>query len=64
MIRHITLFKLAPANTETVVEARKVLDNSTGKIPQFCHFAGGVHIFDSNRAYDLALVAKFGSIKD
>jgi hypothetical protein len=61
---HIALFKLVHANTETVEEARKVLASLARKIPQFRHFEVGVNIFDSYRAYDLALVAKFDSLED
>ena len=64
MITHIALFKLVHANTETVEEARRVLASLDGKIPQFRQFEVGANIFESYRAYDIALMAKFDSVDD
>lgn len=64
MITHIVLFKLVNANGETVEEARKVLSGMAGKIPQLRHLEVGVNVVPSDRAYDLALVARFDSLED
>lgn len=64
MITHIVLMKLVHSNKETIEEARTALARLEGQIPQLRQLEIGVDIAHTYRSYDLALVAKFDSLKD
>lgn len=64
MITHIVLFKLLETKAAKAGQAREVLAGMAGKIPQLRHLEVGVDIVRSDRSYDLALVARFDSLKD
>ncbi|MBM4294407.1 MAG: Dabb family protein [Deltaproteobacteria bacterium] len=63
MLTHIVLFKLKDRAPENIAKVRGVLAGMEGKIPEFRHFEVGVDVVRSHRSYDLALVAKFDSLK-
>ena len=64
MITHIVLFKLLDCTPEKAEAARQVLNGMAGKIPQLRHLEVGVNVVHSDRSYDLALLARFGSLDD
>jgi hypothetical protein len=64
MITHIVLFKLLDCTPEKAEAARRVLNGMAGKIPQLRHLEVGVNVVHSDRSYDLALMARFGSLDD
>jgi hypothetical protein len=49
---------------ESINKAKDVLMSLEGKIPFLRHIEVGVDVVRSARSYDLALVAKFDSLKD
>jgi hypothetical protein len=64
MITHIVLFKLLDCTPEKAEAARQVLNGMSGKIPELRHLEVGVNVVHSDRSYDLALLARFGSLDD
>lgn len=64
MITHIVLFKLADRSPANVEKTRDVLLGLAGKVPTLRHLEVGVNVVPSERAYDLALVARFDSLED
>ncbi len=64
MITHIVLFKLLDCTPEKAEAAQQVLIGMAGKIPELRHLEVGVNVVHSDRSYDLALLARFGSLDD
>ncbi|MCX9013697.1 MAG: Dabb family protein [Candidatus Methanoperedens sp.] len=64
MITHIVLFKLKDASPGNIEKTRNVLQGLDGKVPQLRRLEVGVDVIRSVRSYDIALVAKFDSLKD
>lgn len=64
MITHVVLFKLADRSPANIAKTRDVLLGLRGKVPTLCHLEVGVNVVPSERAYDLALVARFDSLED
>lgn len=64
MITHIVLFKLADRSPANVEKTRDILLGLRGKVPTLRHLEVGVNVVPSDRAYDLALVARFDSLED
>lgn len=64
MITHIVLFKLKDASPENVARMKSALQLMRGKIPELKSIDVGADIVRSERSYDLALVAKFDTMKD
>jgi Stress responsive A/B Barrel Domain len=64
VVNHIVLFKLRDTSPENSGKVRGVLAGMAGKIPQLRHLEVGVNILQSERSYDLALVARFDSVDD
>lgn len=64
MITHIVLFKLLQCTPERAEEAKRVLAGMAGRVPELRHLEVGVDVIHSDRSYDLALVARFGSLED
>ena len=68
MIRHIVMFKLnngeGGANEQVKQEIRKRLESLPGKIGVIRSMEVGINLSRSDRAYDLALVSTFDSLKD
>ncbi|HEY8892059.1 MAG TPA: Dabb family protein [Clostridium sp.] len=62
MFTHIVFFKFN--NKEQVSEAKNLLLNMEGKIPQLKGLEVGVDIMHSQRSYDLALITKFDTLED
>jgi hypothetical protein len=58
------LFKLKDASPGNIEKTRNVLQGLDGKVPQLRHLEVGVDVIRSVRSYDIALVAKFDSLKD
>ena len=64
MITHIVLFKLLDRHPESIEKAMAKLASLDGKIPQLRHFEVGTDVLNTDRSYDLALVAKFDTLED
>jgi hypothetical protein len=58
------LFKLKDASPGNIEKTRNVLQGLDGKVPQLRRLEVGVDVIRSVRSYDIALVAKFDSLKD
>ncbi len=64
MVRHIVFFKL-PKNSEvTIEELKEKLSDMKGKIEVLLNLEVGVNFSDSQRAFDLALIADFKNRED
>lgn len=64
MITHVVLFKLADKSPEAVRKVVDVLLGLKGKVPQIRSLEAGTDVLRSQRSYDIALIAKFDSLKD
>lgn len=64
MITHIVFFKLKDASPENIEKTRNMLQGLKGNVPQLRHIEVGVDVIHSERSYDIALIAKFDSLKD
>lgn len=64
MITHVVLFRLKDRSPENIDKAKKVLEGLSGMVPVLRHLEVGVDLVKSERSYDIALTAKFDSLKD
>lgn len=64
MITHIVLFKLIDRSKENIEKTRDIILSMNGKIPELRHLEVGIDLLHSTRSYDLALIAKFDTLKD
>lgn len=62
MLTHIVFFKLN--NKEKLNEVRKVLESIDGNVDFAREVKVGCDVVHSKRAYDIALIIKFDSLKD
>ena len=64
MITHIVMFRLVDRTPESVGRAADVLRGLAGKIPELRSLEVGVDVLRSDRSWDIALIAWFGSLAD
>jgi heme-degrading monooxygenase HmoA len=69
MIKHIVLFKLLEkaegvGRKENAEQIKRLLDGLPSKIPEIKGYEVGINIFESERAYDIALISVFESKED
>lgn len=63
MITHVVLFRLKDRGKESVEEALTVLRGLDGRIPSLRGFEVGLDVVNSDRSYDIALIARFDDLK-
>ena len=63
MLTHVVLFKLTDRSAENVQATRDRIAAIADKISELRSFEVGVNVIESERAYDIALVATFDSIE-
>lgn len=64
MITHVVFFKLIDRSPENIRKAKEVLEGLWGNVPELRHLEVGADLLRTERSYDIALVAKFGSLAD
>jgi hypothetical protein len=64
MISHVVIFKFSDPHSPDVESVYIKLRSLAGKVPQLKRLEVGMNLVHSERAYDLALVAKFDSMQD
>ncbi|MHB8481626.1 MAG: Dabb family protein [Nitrospiria bacterium] len=64
MITHVVLFKLLDQSPDNIQKTKEVLMAMDGKIPQLRAIVAGIDLVRSRGSYDLALIAKFESLRD
>ncbi len=64
MITHVVLFKLTDRSAENIRHTRDILAAMTGKISQLCELEVGQNALPSERACDIALIARVESWAD
>jgi Stress responsive A/B Barrel Domain. len=62
MLTHIVLFKLKDRSPQSVARAADVLRSLQGNVPNLRALEVGVNIVPADRAYDIALLARFDSV--
>jgi hypothetical protein len=62
MITHVVLVKLKNNAPQDLVSTRTLLESMYGKISSMRHLEVGTNIGSSERAYDIAVVAKFDDL--
>lgn len=64
MITHIVLFRLRERTKDNILKARDALYGLRGKVPVLRSLEVGVDVMRSERSYDIALTARFDTLKD
>ncbi len=64
MISHVVIFKFENSQSPDLEIACTRLRSLAGRVPQLRSLEVGTNLVQSSRAFDLALVAKFDSLKD
>lgn len=64
MITHVVLFRLIDRSPESINRTKEALLDLKGKIPGLRRLEAGSDVLKSERSYDLALIARFDSLKD
>lgn len=64
MFTHIVFFKLNDPSTINIEQAKNLLLNMEGKIPQLKYLEVGIDLLHTERSYDIALITKFDCKED
>lgn len=57
MVKHVVVFKFKPEHRDKLISARDLMLGMQGKIPGLLDIAAGVDFLQTDRSYDLAIVA-------